>query len=78
MISRSFGRKKETEGLTAMYKELWHFLSCGGGVILFGAWLVHRGISLDACRGGRIYVLAGFSVMACMVLAAFQFMNKSY
>lgn len=64
--------------MAAVYKELWHFLICGAIVILFGAWLVHRGIVLDARRGGRIYVLVGFSVMACVVLAAFQFINKSY
>lgn len=64
--------------MAAVYKELWRFLICGAIVILFGAWLVHRGIVLDARGGGRIYVLAGFSVMACMVLAAFQFVYKGY
>lgn len=61
-----------------MYKELWHFLFCGAIVLLFGAWLVHRGISLDACRGGKMYIMAGFSVMACTALAAFQFMNRGF
>lgn len=59
-----------------MNKELWHFLFCGAGIILFGAWLIHRGISLGKSRGRRLYVITGFSVIACMILVAIQFMNK--
>lgn len=56
-------------------KELQNVL-CGGALILFGAWLVHTGIFLEKGRGKkfyvRLYILAGFSVMACMAAAVLK------
>ncbi|MEY8425128.1 hypothetical protein AALB52_20810 [Lachnospiraceae bacterium 38-14] len=63
------------------YKELLDIL-CGGALLLFGAWLVRTGIFLEKGRGKRfyirLYILAGFSVMACLAAAVFRLMYEVY
>jgi len=49
------------------------FLTCGILLILLGAWLIHTGISIEISKGRKAYIMAGFCVMACMVIAVINF-----
>ncbi|MCX4319031.1 MAG: hypothetical protein OSJ44_04660 [Lachnospiraceae bacterium] len=61
------------------YKELLDIL-CGGALLLFGAWLVRTGIFLEKGKKFfcKLYILAGFSVMACLAAAVFRLMYEVY
>lgn len=61
------------------YKELQDIL-CGGALLLFGAWLVRTGIFLEKGKKFyiKLYILAGFSVMACLAAAVFRLMYEVY